>query len=145
MNPATLKALGPLSGGLFKLIDDLFTSDEERATAKLKVMELMAQSDISQNTVNAKEAEHKSLFVAGWRPAIGWIGAIAMGWQYILLPIFTTVVSTIAAFNGVPVEFSGIVQFSAAELMPLILGMLGLSASRTYEKAQGVASNNMGG
>ena len=145
MNPLLLKEFGGLAGGLFNLIDELFTSDDERSEAKLKIMALLAADRQGQMAVNAKEAEHKSLFVAGWRPAIGWIGALALGWQYILLPIFTTVVTTIATVNNVPVDFSGVLQFSAVEMMPIILGMLGLSVSRSYEKGQGVSSSNMGG
>ncbi|ANS06244.1 holin [Phage MedPE-SWcel-C56] len=145
MSAATLTALGPLAGGLFKLIDDLFTSEEERADARLKVMGLLSSERIAQMQVNAKEAEHKSMFVAGWRPAIGWIGALALGWQYILLPVFSSIVMAIAAMNGVTVDLTGLLQFNMTEMMPIILGMLGLGAARSFEKTRGVESNNMGG
>lgn len=144
MDPATLKALGPLAGGLFGLVDDLFTTEEERASARLKVMELMAKQDLGQMGVNAKEAEHKSMFVAGWRPAVGWICAGALAWQYLLMPIFVAVISTISAFTGVDVSFDNLLQFDMATLMPVLGGMLGLGAMRSYEKSKGVHSNNMG-
>lgn len=145
MDPATLKALGPLAGGLFGLIDDLFTTEEERSAARLKVMQLLSAERMAQMGVNAKEAEHKSLFVAGWRPAIGWIGALALGWQYLFLPIFSAALMAIASYTGVPIDLSGLLQFNMTEMMPIILGMLGLGAARSYEKARGVHSNNMGG
>ena len=145
MDPASLKALGPLAGGLFKLIDDLFTSEEERASARLKVLQVLSAEKIAQMGVNAAEAAHKSLFVAGWRPFVGWVCASALAWQFVLLPIFTTVVTTIAAINGVPVDLSGLLQLDMAALLPVLLGMLGLGGYRTFEKVKGVASNNMGG
>ena len=145
MNPASIKALGPLAGGLFTLIDDLFTSEEERSAARLKVMGILSAERVAQMQVNATEAKHKSMFVAGWRPAIGWIGAAALGWQYLLLPIFSSAVMAIGAMNGVPVDLSGLLQFNMTEMLPIILGMLGLGVTRSFEKTRGVASNNMGG
>lgn len=145
MNAAMLKELGPLAGGLFGLIDSLVVTDAEKADAKLKVLELASTERIAQMGVNAKEAENKSLFVAGWRPAVGWICAIAIGWQFILMPVFAAVISFIAMYNGVQVDLSGLLTFNTAELMPLLIGMLGLTVSRSYEKVAGVASNNMKG
>lgn len=145
MNPKTLEALGPLAGGLFGLIDDLFTSEEERAEARLRLTALLSAEKMKQMEVNAAEAQHKSLFVAGWRPAVGWICASALAWQFLLLPMFMAVVSTIAAATGVSPDFSGLIQADLATLMPVLLGMLGIGAMRTYEKSQGVASNSLGG
>lgn len=145
MNAAMLKELGPLAGGLFGLIDSLVVTDAEKADAKLKVLELASTERIAQMSVNAKEAENKSLFVAGWRPAVGWICAIAIGWQFILMPVFAAAISFIAMYNGVQVDLSGLLTFNTAELMPLLIGMLGLTVSRSYEKVAGVASNNMKG
>jgi hypothetical protein len=143
MNPALLKAAQPLVGGLFGLVDDLFTTDEERSHAKIKIMELQASGQLAQLGVNMKEAEHKSLFVAGWRPAVGWVCVIALFWNYILYPVFTAMVSYIAMVNGVAVDFSGIPVADMATMMPVLLGMLGLGAMRTYEKQQQVHSNSM--
>lgn len=144
MTPELLKELGPLAGGLFGLIDDMFTTEDERASARLKVLTLLSAEKTAQMAVNQTEAEHKSLFVAGWRPAIGWIGALSLAWQYILLPVLSAVVLGISAYTGVPVDLTGLIQFDMANMMPIILGMLGLGAARSYEKANGVASNNMG-
>lgn len=143
MKPATLKALGPLAGGLFGLIDDLFTSDEEKSEAKLKVMTLLSTEKVAQMAVNAKEAEHKSMFVAGWRPAVGWICALALLWQFVALPILSALILTIAAYTGVPIDLSGLLQFNMYELMPILAGMLGLGTLRTVEKRAGVHSNNL--
>lgn len=145
MDPALLKELGPLAGGLFQLIDDVYTSEEERESARLRFLQALSAERVAQMGVNAKEAEHKSLFVAGWRPAIGWIGAAALGWQYLALPILSAALTGISAYTGVPIDLTGLLQFNMTEMMPIILGMLGLGAARSYEKARGVHSNNMGG
>jgi hypothetical protein len=121
----------------------MFTTEDERAAARLKVMQLLSAERMAQLGVNAKEAEHKSLFVAGWRPAIGWIGVLALAWQYVLLPVFSAIVTGIAAYNGVVIDLTGLFTFDMTEMMPIILGMLGLGAARSYEKARGVHSNSM--
>lgn len=145
MNPKTLEALGPLAGGLFSLIDDLYTTEEERADARLKVLSLMSTEKVAQMAVNAKEADNPSMFVSGWRPAVGWICASALGWQFVLLPVFTTVVTTIAAYTGAEISFEGLITLDTATLLPILLGMLGLSVQRTYERTKGVQRNNIGG
>ena len=139
---AAVKAAGPLLGGLFDLVDKLFTSDEERASAKQKILELQAQGQLSQISVNMKEAEHPSLFVSGWRPAVGWICVLAMGWTYLLYPMFVSLVSFVAGINGVKVDFSGIPVADMNTMMPVLLGMLGLGAMRSFEKHKGVARTN---
>lgn len=138
-----LTAATPLAGGLFDLIDKLFTSEQEKSAAKLKLLELEQSGALAQLQVNTKEAEHKSIFVAGWRPAVGWICAAALGWNYILYPLFTSLVSYIAMVNGVAVDFSGIPVADMATMMPVLMGMLGLGAMRSWEKQNGVASNKL--
>ena len=140
---AALTAASPLVGGLFGLIDDLFTSDAEREAAKLRVLELQHSGALTQLQVNMREAEHKSIFVAGWRPAVGWICVAAFGWAFVLGPVFKSVVSYLAMIQGVEVDFSGLPEPDLGIMMPVLMGMLGLGAMRTWEKQQGVASNSL--
>ena len=79
------------------------------------------------NQVNALEAQHRSVFVAGWRPFIGWICGIAFGYHYILLPF----AKSIAAYNGIEVEWP---VLETDQLFTVLMGMLGLGGLRTYEK-----------
>lgn len=139
-----IKEVTGLLGGLSELVDDLFTTDEEREAAKLKVLQLFSAERLGQMQVNANEASSSSMFVAGWRPAAGWVCVAALGWQYILLPIFVTGITSIALANGVPIDLTGLLQFDMVALMPVLLGMLGLSVSRSYEKTKGVNRNTMG-
>ena len=137
--PAILAAAGPIASGLFRLIDSLFTSDEERMAAKLKLLELEKSGELAQISVNAKEAEHTSLFVAGWRPFIGWTCGLAFAWTFLLYPVLTF---TVIAF-GLPMPLHMLPVMDLSQMMPVLLGMLGLGAMRSYERKNGVGRNSM--
>lgn len=139
--PAALAAAGPIASGLFGLIDQLFTSDDERMAAKLKMLELEKSGELAQIAVNTQEAKHSSLFVAGWRPFIGWVCGLAFAWAFLLYPMLTFVV--VAA--GIPVPLDLIPSLDLSAMMPVLMGMLGLGAMRSYEKRNGVARSNMRG
>jgi hypothetical protein len=84
---------------------------------------------LAQIEVNKVEAASGSLFVAGWRPAVGWVCAAGLAVQTMILP-------TITAFTGKMFNFD-------TELLILTMsGMLGIGAMRTYEKVKGVSTND---
>ena len=126
-----------------ELIKKLFPDPAAQAEANLKLLQLAQTGELAalaaettlaqgQNEVNKVEAASSRLFVAGWRPFVGWICAAALGFQYIGRPMLAMV----ASMAGVPVEMPAI---EAGELLPLLLGMLGLGGLRTVEKVKGVA------
>lgn len=88
-----------------------------------------------QLEVNKAEASNTSLFVAGWRPAIGWSCAAAFAWTFVCAPL----VSYAAAFGG---YHGALPQMDISQLMPVLLGMLGLGGMRTYEKVKGINAGN---
>ena len=137
--PAALLAAGPVALGLFGLIDQLFTSDDERMAAKLKVLELEKSGELAQIKVNTQEAKHASVFVAGWRPFIGWVCGLAFSWTFLLYPMLQFAV---IAF-GVPLDLSLLPIMDLSEMMPVLMGMLGLGAMRSYERRNGVERNTM--
>ena len=137
--PAVLAAAGPIASGLFHLVDELFTSDEERTAAKLKLLELEKSGELAQIAVNAQEARHPSLFVAGWRPFIGWVCGLAFVWAFLLYPILTFAVVAL----GIPVQLHMIPALDLSSMMPVLMGMLGLGAMRSWEKRQGVARESL--
>ena len=134
LNTALLAA-GPIASGLFGLIDKLFTSDDERMAAKLKVLELEKSGELAQIAVNAQEAKHDSIFVAGWRPFIGWVCGLAFTWAFLLYPMFSFFVVAL----GIPVDLTLVPELDLASMMPVLMGMLGLGAMRSWEKKAGVA------
>lgn len=80
--------------------------------------------------LNKAEAQHRSIFVAGWRPFIGWVCGFAFTYHYIGLPF----IKAIAAYNGVEVEWP---VLETDQLFSVLMGMLGLGGLRTYEKMKG--------
>jgi hypothetical protein len=116
--------IGPVTGLLDKFIED---KDKKNAIAfELATMAEKHAQELAkgQLEVNKTEAAHKSLFVAGWRPAIGWICGMALLYSTILAPILGI------WFTVPPVD--------SALLTSVLMGMLGLGAMRTVEKAKGV-------
>ena len=71
------------------------------------------------------------MFVAGWRPCLGWVGALSVAYVYLLQPILNMILQL---FN-VHIEW---VVLDLGQLMPLILGMLGMGGLRSFEKAKGL-------
>tara|TARA_R110002020_G_scaffold258499_1_gene472290 strand:+ start:694 stop:1098 length:405 start_codon:yes stop_codon:yes gene_type:complete len=123
-----------LLNGVFGLIDDLFTTDEERSNAKLKAMELAAAGDLGQLAVNTEEAKSSNVFVAGWRPFIGWTCGIAFAFAFVIAPLIETLVVYAYIFAGIEVDTTGLPKLDITEMLPVLLGMLGLGSLRTFEK-----------
>ena len=88
--------------------------------------------DGSQMAVNQAEAGNASLFVAGWRPAVGWLCAAAIGWQYVGVPLGLW--AAYATGHAIPAP-----PPVDEHLWELLVGMLGLGGLRTLEKVKGVA------
>jgi hypothetical protein len=82
--------------------------------------------------VNKAEAGHASVFVAGWRPAIGWVGAAALAWRFALGPF----VVWLAAIVGHPVPPLASMDGGMWEI---VVGLLGLGGFRSWEKSRGLA------
>lgn len=114
-----------------KVIDDLHYSGEEKENLKLRFAEVESKLKEKQLDVNKAEASHRSIFVAGWRPCIGWISASALGFNFLLAPCLEWYI----AFAKLDIVLPTI---SLNELYPIILGMLGLGFARSYEKKSGV-------
>lgn len=127
-----LPFLGPLVERLVGLIPDPEAQAKAKAAALQEVMEFAARADMAQIEVNKTEAASGNLFVAGWRPFVGWVCAGGCAWNWIGLPLGMF----IAAALGRPLAVS---PLDLTEMLPLLLGMLGMGGLRTFEKVQGVA------
>lgn len=127
----------PILSMLDLVLARIIPDKNERAKAKeaLAVMQTTGELELlaGQLEVNKVEAAHKSLLVAGWRPMVGWICAAALGYNYVIYQVLKTVVAlSMESPPELPVMDTG-------ELMPLLLGLLGLAGYRTYEKRTGVS------
>jgi hypothetical protein len=108
-----------------------------RDAAKLELLKLQQSGElaamVAQTDINKVEAANPSVFVSGWRPAIGWVCALALAYQYLVRPLG----GTIASLLGLTIPpLPGLDD----NLWQLMMGMLGMGGLRTFEKVQGVAS-----
>ena len=135
-----LNLLGGLLGGgkdgalatISKVVDELHTSEEEKLDKKILMQRLQQKLAEKQLDVNAKEASHRSVFVAGWRPAIGWCGALALFFAFILSPC----IEWYAKFSGMDIVPPAI---ETGPLLAIVTSLLGVAGMRSYEKAKGIA------
>lgn len=131
--PAFLIGLLPLLG---KALEKVIPDPEARQAWITDFFSKLQQSDLAQLDVNKAEASHQSIFVAGWRPFIGWVGGAAIAWQFVLKPM-------ILAFGGYFSEAFRTAVLNAPSLdqnmWELITAMLGIGAMRSFEKIKGVA------
>jgi hypothetical protein len=108
------------------VIDKVFTSDQERLEAQAVLEKLRQHPDELQVELNKIEAAHQSIFVAGWRPFIGWVCGISLCFDFLINPIIQWI-------TGKPGP-----TLSTESLMELVIAMLGLGILRTYEKVKGI-------
>lgn len=112
------------------VFDRLFTSDEERARAEAVFQKIAQQPALLQAEINKIEAAHRSVFVAGWRPFIGWVCGCGFAWAFLAHPLIAWYVA-LRELNVTPPEIM------TDNMMELVIALLGLGALRTYEKAAG--------
>jgi hypothetical protein len=128
-------ALDPISAALDiggKVIDRLWPDPAQAAAAKLELIKLQQSGELAQLAVNTEEAKHPSVFVSGWRPAIGWICGLACAWNWIGLPV-VKVALLIWSNRTIPLAPADL-----TDMLPILVGMLGLSGYRTIERLNGV-------
>ena len=97
-------------------------------------------TDLAQIEVNKVEAASSSIFVSGWRPAIGWIGVAAMGYQFLAYPLFQWGWKWAQASNWIPAGLEPPPVLDADQLWVILSGILGIAGMRSFEKTKGVAS-----
>ena len=116
---------------------DKFVEDKDLKTklnAELKSQ--LISLDLAQAQANIEQAKHPSIFIAGARPAIMWICAFGLGWQFVFQPVAVWGI----ALSGVDV----VLPISETEgLMSLTLALLGLGGMRSFEKTKGIQRDNM--
>ena len=131
MNPLILAPVLEIGG---KILDRLFPDPTEKAKAERELLLLMQDQELkkvlAQLEVNAKEAQSPHMFVAGWRPFVGWCCGAGFLWAAIGQPIF----SWIGTAKGWPPPPA----IDAEILLYVLGGMLGLGTLRTYEKSKSV-------
>lgn len=108
------------------------TSDENKLKAaeiELETQKLIAEQMKGQMLVNAEEARHQSIFVAGWRPFVGWVCGVSFAYHFLIQPLLVFIFASFEKFIDLP-------AFDMTTLTTVLMGMLGLGVLRTYEKTK---------
>lgn len=130
MFPTLVTVLGPI---LAQLLEKLIPDVAARKQAQDELLRSLSEKDqevvLAQLAVNTAEAGSPSLFVSGWRPAVGWVCVAGLGYVFLLAP-FLSWGCTLAGVGAPPALDTG-------ELMTLLMGMLGMAGIRSYDKKTG--------
>jgi hypothetical protein len=121
------------------LVSEVIVDKDKRNEINLKIAELADKADerlhkelMAQAEINKVEAGHASIFVAGWRPFIGWTGGVGLAYSFVLAPF----IEFIARANGYTGEMP---VPDASQLMTLVTAMLGIGAMRSFDKMKHTA------
>lgn len=135
-----LLGIGDVIESVGKVASDLITTDKERMQLDLEAKKLDQAIDLAQIEVNKVEAASASVFVAGWRPAIGWIGAAALAYQFLAYPMALWGWTYLQGTGWIPRELAPPPVLDADQLWVILSGILGIAGMRSYEKTKGVAA-----
>ena len=118
------------------VLDRFFPNKEEKERAEreiaAKLTEHLAKIDLAQLEVNKAEAASRNIFVAGWRPFVGWTCGMALAYTYVVQPILVFGLAHYGYWVDLP-------PLDMSTMMPVLLGMLGLGGLRSFEKYKGVS------
>ena len=123
----SLTGIGEVSGLINTVIGRIWPDKSDQERAELSAAVVLVQSQLEINKV---EAANPSVFVSGWRPFIGWVCGGACAWNWVGIPM----AKILLGFTGVALAIS---PADLSEMMPVLLGMLGLGGLRTVEKLNG--------
>lgn len=135
MNPLLIGGIVETVG---KVIDDVWTSDDERARAELDAYNAETARLSTQTEINKVEATSDDWFVRRWRPAVGWVGVLALAYQFVAYPLLVWAWHALQASGWVPTELTEPPMLDTEALMVLLTGMLGIAGARTWEKVKGI-------
>ena len=129
--------IGSLVDPVSDLLSEFIVDKDKQAEIAYKIA-TMAETNahlqvLAQLEINKAEASSESLFKGGWRPACGWLTVFALGINYVVIPMAGPVVEAYTPINMEPLDMT--------VMLPLLMGMLGLTTARTIEKTKGVAAN----
>ncbi len=132
-----------LGGGLIDKILSFIPNPEEQAKAKLEMQKALfdaaTQAESEQRAIDKVEAESPSLFVAGWRPAVGWLCVATLAYQWLAVPLLGWLVVELGWRSA------ALPRLDSGDTQTLLYALLGVASLRTAEKGIGVATRSVGG
>ena len=142
-----LLGIGSIIEGVGKIAGDLVTTDKEKAQLELEGRKLDLEekridqaTDLAQVEINKIEAGSSSLFVSGWRPAVGWVGVLGLIYQFLGYPLMQWLWAFGQGIDLIPKELHPPPDLDVEQLMTLLAGLLGFGGMRSFEKHKGVAA-----
>jgi len=127
-----INAILPIIGTVLdKLIPDNNAKEKAKQEIEKALIDNAAQINLTQAETNKVEAAHRSVFVSGWRPFLGWCSGLGFAWVFVVSPVAQWVL----ALQGITLVLP---QLQTDVLMELTLAMLGLAGLRTWEKSKGL-------
>jgi len=152
--------------GVGKIADDLVTSKEEKLQIALQERQLDTQLLLGQIEVNKEEARHGSIFVAGWRPFIGWVGGAALAYQFVFYPLLIWIWALLQAGGVIPCHLDQTIAMEMIKtlgsnaanectftpppplpgdaLFAIVTGMLGIGGMRSFDKLKNTDTKAVG-
>jgi hypothetical protein len=131
-----MEMLATLIGPVTNLLDQFIEDKDQKAKLAHEIATMSEkhaqQQAMGQLEINKAEAQHRSIFVAGWRPFLGWVLSFAMAWHFVIAPFI------IFGAGMAGMELPELPVFDMDSLMTVLLGMLGLGGLRTVEKVKGI-------
>jgi len=124
--------VGSLAKDVADVVDKFVETDEEKKAAEILLMKVQQEPDKWQAQINMIEASHRTIFVAGWRPFIGWVCGVSLAMNFVVFPLLEWGSKLLDKQILRP-------EMDTGALMTLVISLLGLGASRTYEKMKGVS------
>ena len=115
-----------------KVIPDKNGAEKAKQAIEAELIANATQLNLAQADTNKIEAAHRSVWVAGWRPFIGWVCGVAMAWHFVGVPL----IMFLAAWSGTVIPELPV--FDMSSLMTVLMGLLGLGSMRTFEKMKGL-------
>lgn len=119
-----------------KILDKFIEDKDLKTKLDFELRKAYSDANLAQIEVNKEQAKHPSIFIAGARPAIMWICAFGLAWQFVFLPVALW-------FMAVSGQSIVLPNIETEGLMSLTLALLGLGGMRTFEKKNGTQRNNM--
>ena len=119
-----------------KVLDKFVEDKDLKRKLESELKSQIISLDLAQAQTNLEQAKHSSVFIAGARPAIMWICAFGLGWQFVFQPVAAWILAVSGSELMLPL-------FETEGLMPLTLSLLGLGSMRSFEKFKGIQRNSM--
>jgi hypothetical protein len=125
----------PIIGIIGDVLDKVIPDNNAKAKAKADIEKALIDNaskiNLAQAETNKIEASHRSIWVAGWRPFLGWVAGFGFAWVFVIAPVAQWVCALLGIHIVLPVLHTDV-------MMELTIALLGLSGLRSWEKSKGL-------